>query len=141
MVSPAEIVLEVGRAAGRIYPTARRTPALLSRWLSDLTGGEVYLKLENLQHTGSFKLRGALNKLLTLPPGCGAVAASTGNHGAAVAWALARLGRDGVVFVPEQTAAGKLAAIRRLGIGCGRDRAACPGMGRGARHGVHLSLQ
>src|SRR5690606_21427757 len=75
-------------------------------------------KLENLQHTGSFKLRGAFNRLLTLDDAerrAGCVAASSGNHGAAVAYAMQRLGMRGIVFVPEGTARPKAEAIRRAG--------------------------
>ncbi|MCB0316976.1 MAG: pyridoxal-phosphate dependent enzyme, partial [Calditrichaeota bacterium] len=56
------------QAAQRIRPYVRETPLLRSAYLSRESGGEVYLKLENLQHTGSFKLRGAFNKLLSLTP-------------------------------------------------------------------------
>lgn len=86
--------------------------------LSELTGADVYVKLENLQHTGSFKARGALNKLLSLDErqrAAGVVAASTGNHGAGFAFALAKLGMAGVVFVPENASPAKVTNIRRLG--------------------------
>ncbi|MBT8478668.1 MAG: pyridoxal-phosphate dependent enzyme, partial [Gemmatimonadetes bacterium] len=73
-------------AAGRIAPHVRHTPIEYSRALSEASGAEVYLKLENLQATGSFKLRGATNALLALGPEAGGVvAASSGNHGMAVA--------------------------------------------------------
>jgi threonine dehydratase len=83
-----------------------------------LSGANVYLKLENLQHTGSFKLRGAFNKLLSLTPeerAAGGVAASSGNHGAAIAYAMSKLGVTGVIFVPEQTSPTKVDAIKRAG--------------------------
>ena len=89
-----------------------------SRTLAD-GDGEVWLKLENLQLTGSFKLRGAANKILSLDAETrarGVVAASSGNHGAAVACAAAAAGCPALVFVPEGVAAGKLAAIRSWGI-------------------------
>lgn len=111
---PADIVL----AAHRIAPHIRETPLDHSPFFSELTGANVYLKLENLQHTGSFKLRGAFNKLLALSPEerrAGCVAASSGNHGAAVAWAMRKLGVTGLVFVPEQTTSTKVDAIRRAG--------------------------
>ena len=79
----------------------------------------MYLKLENLQYTGSFKLRGAMNKLLSLAPEqClrGVVAASSGNHGAAVAYGCRALGVSGTVFVPEHASPTKLEAMRRYGI-------------------------
>jgi threonine dehydratase len=77
-----------------------------------------HLKLENLQHTGSFKARGAFSKLLALEPGLlarGVIAASTGNHGAAVAYAAGKLGVRARIMVPQGADAGKLAAIRALG--------------------------
>lgn len=106
------------RAAERIGSHIRETPLEHSPFFSELTGANVWLKLENLQITGSFKLRGACNKLLSLTPeettrGC--VAASSGNHGAAVAHAMRRLGIDGVVFVPETASSAKVDAIRRAG--------------------------
>ena len=111
---PADIVL----AANRIAPHIRETPLDYSPWFSERTGASVYLKLENLQHTCSFKLRGAFNKLLSLTPDerrAGCVAASSGNHGAAIAWAMQKLGVTGVVFVPEQTSSAKVDNIRRAG--------------------------
>ena len=111
---PADIVL----AANRIGPHIRETPLDYSPYFSERTAANVYLKLENLQYTGSFKLRGAFNKLLTLTPEArqaGCVAASSGNHGAAIAWAMNKLGVTGVIFVPEQTSPTKVDAIRRAG--------------------------
>ena len=111
---PAEVVL----AANRIGPSIRETPLDFSTYFSELTGANVYMKLENLQHTGSFKLRGAFNKLLTLSPEqrkAGGVAASSGNHGAAIAYAMKKLGVTGVIFVPEQTSPAKVDAIKRAG--------------------------
>jgi threonine dehydratase len=111
---PADIVL----AANRIRRHIRETPLEHSPCFSQRTGANVYLKLENLQQTGSFKLRGAFNRLLTLTEEerqAGCVAASSGNHGAAVAWAMKELGVTGVIFVPEQTSETKVAAIRLAG--------------------------
>ena len=111
---PADIVL----AANRIGPHIRETPLDYSAYFSELSGASVYLKLENLQHTCSFKLRGAFNKLLLLTPEerqAGCVAASSGNHGAAIAYAMKKLGVTGVVFVPEQTSSTKVEAIKRAG--------------------------
>lgn len=112
---PADAVL----AANRISPYIRQTPLEHSPYFSEQTGANVWLKLENLQVTGSFKLRGAFNKLLSLTAeqrAQGAVAASSGNHGAAVAFAMAQLGVDGMIFVPEQTSSVKVDAIKRAGI-------------------------
>lgn len=111
---PADIVL----AANRIAPYIRETPLDYSPYFSDLTGANVYLKLDNLQHTGSFKLRGAFNKVLSLTPEerkAGCVAASSGNHGAAIAFAMKELGVSGVIFVPEKTSTAKVDTIRRAG--------------------------
>ena len=111
---PADIVL----ASNRIAPNIRETPLDYSPYFSELTGANVYLKLENLQHTGSFKLRGAFNKLLSLTPEqrrAGCVAASSGNHGAAIAYAMKKLGVTGVIFVPEKTSSTKVEAIKRAG--------------------------
>ena len=76
------------------------------------------LKLENLQHTGSFKVRGAFNKLLTIDPASrseGIIAASSGNHGAAVAWCARELGTAATIFVPEGASAAKIEKIRDYG--------------------------
>ena len=111
---PADIVL----AAHRIRGHVRETPLDYSHAFSDATGAEVWLKLENLQHAGSFKQRGAFNKLLTMSEEerrAGVVTASSGNHGAAVAYAMQALGITGVVFVPEHTSTSKLDLIRRCG--------------------------
>lgn len=79
---------------------------------------QVFLKLENLQHTGSFKLRGAMNKLLSLSTTekeKGVVTASTGNHGAAVAYGLKTLGINGLVCVPTNASVAKINNIQRYG--------------------------
>lgn len=105
-------------AAQRIRGLVLETPLLYSRAFSDLTGASVYFKLENRQTTGSFKLRGATNRLMTLTEeqrSRGCVAASSGNHGAAVACAMQTLGTSGVIFVPEQTSAAKVDAIEAYG--------------------------
>lgn len=107
------------QAAQRIHGYVRETPLEPSQFLSQLGDANVYLKLENWQYTGSFKLRGAMNKLLSLTAdermrGC--VTASTGNHGAAVAYGLQQTsGIDGIIFVPENASPTKIAAIERLG--------------------------
>jgi len=109
---------EVLRASTRIEPFIRRTPLDYSPRFSNDTGVNVYLKLENLQFTGSFKARGAYNKLLSLTDdqrSAGCVVASSGNHGAATAHAMQKLGVHGVVFVPEQTSPTKVSAIRESG--------------------------
>ncbi len=119
-VAPAHTLAQAAfEAADRIRPYVRATPLDHSLCFSQLTGADVYLKLENLQYTGSFKLRGAMNKLLILAPEqClrGVVAASSGNHGAAVAYGCRALGVQGTVFVPEHASPTKLEAMRRYGI-------------------------
>ncbi|KAA3665081.1 MAG: threonine/serine dehydratase [Chloroflexi bacterium] len=108
----------VNEAVERIRPFLRQTILDAAPAYSQRTGAEVYFKCENLQHTGSFKARGALNKILSLDEGeraRGIVTASTGNHGAACAFAMQQVGASGIVFVPETAVPTKLAAIRRLG--------------------------
>ncbi|MDE0197552.1 MAG: threonine/serine dehydratase [Caldilineaceae bacterium] len=102
--SAADLPRHIRLAAGRIRPHVVQTPLLLSPALSDHTGAHVYLKLENRQHTGSFKLRGATNKLLNLPAedrARGVVTASTGNHALAVARAAAQLDIAATIYLPE----------------------------------------
>jgi threonine dehydratase len=113
-----DISSEARCAAERIARVIRETPLQYSVAFSDAVGANVYLKLENEQHTGSFKLRGATNCLMNLSPeqrdrGC--VVASSGNHGAAVAYAMRELDMGGVIFVPEQTSTAKVDAIRSYG--------------------------
>lgn len=119
MTTAAEVEREVTRAEQRVRAHVRETYLERSPALSALTGADVHVKLENLQQTGSFKARGALNTILALDAderARGVVAASTGNHGAAVAWALDLTKCSGTVFVPENTVTTKLAAIERRGI-------------------------
>ncbi len=95
-----------------------RTPLVRSELFSEELGANVYFKLENRQTTGSFKLRGATNRLMLLSDqerAAGCVAASSGNHGAAVAAAMQKLGVSGVIFVPERTSPVKVDAIRAYG--------------------------
>ena len=108
----------VEAAERRIRQHIRATPVEESAALGGDSGAVVHLKLENLQITGSFKLRGAMNKLLSLTPGerqRGIVTASSGNHGAAIAYGLRALGCRGLIFVPEGASPAKMAAIRALG--------------------------
>lgn len=113
-----DLATRVEQAGARIEDRVRRTPVEEVPLFPAGAEGRVLLKLENFQVTGSFKIRGAVNKVRTLPPGAlerGVVTASSGNHGAAVAWALRSLGRRAVIFVPRHTAPTKLAALRALG--------------------------
>ncbi|MBX3463467.1 MAG: threonine/serine dehydratase [Planctomycetes bacterium] len=108
----------VGAAAERLRGRVVATPLVASPWLSAATGAEVRLKLENVQRTGSFKWRGALHALLALPPEArqrGVVAASSGNHGLAVATAAATLGVPARVFVPLAADPAKVEAIAAAG--------------------------
>lgn len=112
------MVEEVLRAEQRIRPHIRQTILEHSLYLSRAGGANVFCKLENLQHTGSFKVRGAMNKLLALTRhelARGVVTASTGNHGMAVAYGLRELGASGIVFVTENASPSKVQAIERLG--------------------------
>ena len=105
-------------ARERISAHVRQTPVEHSLSLSAAAGCDVYLKLENFQITGSFKLRGAMNKLLTLDPAAtaqGVVAASAGNHGAAVAHGARVVGCSAVIFVPESISPVRVSVIRSLG--------------------------
>jgi threonine dehydratase len=116
---PADFRAFALAAEARIRPYVVETPLRRSDSLSDACRADVFLKLENLQRTGSFKARGAFNKLLSLDERArarGVVAASTGNHGLAMAYAMKQLGVDGVVFVPEGAAETKVANIRRYGV-------------------------
>lgn len=110
-----DIKNEVLAAEKRIRAHIRETPLEYSPALSRLTGAKVFLKCENLQYTGAFKARGAINKLLALTPAereQGVVTASTGNHGAAVAFGLSKLKMNGIVFVPENASATKIDNIK-----------------------------
>ena len=96
----------------------RKTPLNHSPSLSELINGEVYLKLENTQKTGSFKFRGAISKITSLNTdqrNKGVVTASTGNHGAAVSLAMKILDVNGKIIVPKNIAHNKLLNIKRLG--------------------------
>ena len=98
---------EVEAAERRIRPYILETPCLPSPELSESGTSEVLLKLENQQHTGSFKVRGAFNRLLSLSADelrRGIVTASTGNHGLAVAYALKTLSAPGTIFLPDAVA-------------------------------------
>ncbi|RUR13825.1 threonine/serine dehydratase [Legionella sp. km772] len=105
----------VSDAKSRINSYVRETPLEYSASLSKITQTKLYLKCENLQYTRSFKVRGAFNKILSLSAqqrAQGIVTASTGNHGAAVAFCLAKLNMAGTIFVPEHVSPVKEANIR-----------------------------
>lgn len=109
---------ELTDAALRIRPYLPPTPVVRSASLSDRLGVEVVLKLELLQPTHSFKVRGAFNALLALSPeqrGRGVLAASQGNHGLGVAFAAAHLGLTATIYLPRDAASERVAALRALG--------------------------
>jgi threonine dehydratase len=111
-LSPADIE----HASAVVADVARRTQAIESRFLSRTAGGQVALKAENLQRTGSFKLRGALNKIATLGPETkGVVTASAGNHGQSVAYAARARGLRAVIFMPARAPLAKIAAAQESG--------------------------
>lgn len=114
-------VEQVRAAAARIAPLLHRTPLLRSETLSRMAGCEVFLKCENLQKTGSFKPRGAINRIATLDDPArarGVITISAGNHAQGVAFAAARLGVHAVVVMPETADPGKVAATRAYGAEC-----------------------
>jgi threonine dehydratase len=105
------------RAAQTVAGIVRETPVLSSRTLSERVGGTVVMKTENLQRTGSFKLRGALAKVAALGDACadGVVTGSAGNHAQAVAFAARARGVRCVVFMPESAPIAKVEAAEALG--------------------------
>lgn len=105
-------------AQERIRPHIRFTPLEPSDDLSQANDGAVFLKLENVQHTGSFKVRGALNRLMTLEVGqreTGIVTASSGNHGLATAYGMRRLSLKGTIYLPVGASPMKVQLLERLG--------------------------
>lgn len=115
----ADVTLQdIYRARRRIAPLASKTPLLESPAISSTVGASVFLKPELLQQTGSFKIRGAANKILSLSPAereLGVITASTGNHGRAVAYVANRLGVQATVCLSEAVPENKVAALRNLG--------------------------
>lgn len=109
---------DVARAADLLHDVVAPTPLEYSRWLSELVGGDVFLKCENLQRTGSFKLRGAYVRMARLSKAeraRGVVAASAGNHAQGVALAAQLLGIKATVFMPQGAAIPKENATRAYG--------------------------
>jgi threonine dehydratase len=109
---------EIEQARARLEGVARVTPVYRSETLSRFSGREVQLKAENLQRTGSFKIRGAYNTISTLEPArraSGVVAASAGNHGQAVAWAAREVGTAARIFMPQDAPMAKVDATRSYG--------------------------
>jgi len=109
---------EIEVAQKKIQKAILRTPTIYSDTLSELTDKEVFLKLENLQKTGSFKIRGAYYKLSQLTPSMrkkGVVAASAGNHAQGVAWASSLLGIHSTIVMPEGVSLAKQMATQSYG--------------------------
>jgi len=109
----------IERAHSRIHPEINLTPLEFSYPLSQLSGSNVYLKLENYQVSGSFKIRGVLNKLLSFSQAeveKGLVACSTGNHGAAFAYSMKKFGHQGILFLPTTTSQSKIDALKHYEI-------------------------
>jgi threonine dehydratase len=114
----APTLADVREARARLQEIATLTPIYPSETFSRRCGREVRLKAENLQRTGAFKIRGAVNKLATLSPSqreAGVVAASAGNHGQAVAWAAREVGVRARIYVPLDAPMAKVEACRNYG--------------------------
>jgi threonine dehydratase len=135
---------DVEAARDRIAGHARVTPVYSSETLARRNGRDVWLKAENLQRTGAFKVRGAVNKLATLDAAeraAGVIAASAGNHGQAVAWAARELGISATVFMPQDAPMAKVDATRNYGAdtvlaGAGFDEALQEAMARAESTGA-----
>ena len=132
-------IQDIAAARPRQAGVVLRTPLIYSHTLSRASGREVFLKLENLQTTGSFKLRGAINRLTLLKErgeGVKVVAASAGNHGQGVAFAAAQLGLPATIVMPQGASISKQLATQGYGAesdppwpGPGRGPGAGPGPG------------
>jgi len=117
-VDTAPTLSEIEEARGRVEGIARVTPVYGSETLSKLAGRDVCLKAENLQRTGSFKVRGAVSKIATLSKSerrAGVVAASAGNHGQAVAWAAREAGIKATIFMPQDAPMAKVEPTKNYG--------------------------
>jgi len=109
---------DLNEARARIGASVHRTPLVHSRTLSERVGAPLYLKCENLQKTGSFKVRGALHRLLRLSDderARGVATISAGNHAQAVAWAASTVGVSSLVVMPEKASPTKVRASREYG--------------------------
>ena len=114
----APTIADIEAARARLVGVARETPLYPSETFSRLCGRQVFLKAENLQRTGSFKVRGAYNTIATLDEEerrAGVVAASAGNHGQAVAWAAREAGISATIFMPQDAPMAKVEATRSYG--------------------------
>ncbi len=114
----APTLADIRAARERIHGAARETPVYVSESFERMTGREVWLKAENLQRTGSFKIRGAVNCIASLSDderAAGVVAVSAGNHAQAVAWAAREAGIDATIFMPQDTPVAKVEATQNYG--------------------------
>lgn len=114
----APTIADIRAARRRLSGVARETPLYPTETFSRLSGRSVFLKAENLQRTGSFKIRGAYNTIATLGEAerqAGVVAASAGNHGQAVAWAAREAGIPATIFMPQDAPMAKVEATRSYG--------------------------
>ncbi len=140
----APTLADIEAARARLDGRARVTPVYSSETFSRITGVHVWLKAENLQRTGSFKIRGAVNKMATLDDAeraAGVLAASAGNHGQAVAFAARELGIAATVFMPQDAPMAKVEATRNYGAetilsGAGFDDAMSTAMKRAEETGA-----
>ena len=143
-IQTAPTLTEIQAARERVAVHARVTPVYGSDTLSRRAGRPVWLKAENLQRTGSFKIRGAVNKLTGLGAAeraAGVIAASAGNHGQAVAWAARELGIRATVYMPQDAPMAKVEATRNYGAdtvlaGATFDDALAEAMARAAETGA-----
>lgn len=113
-----DFIKEAKKAEKRIRSYVRETPLEHSPFLSKEGNNKTYLKLENLQLTGSFKIRGAINKLLSLTiedREKGVITSSSGNHGAAFAYIANKLNIDGTIYLPENASEAKIASLKNYG--------------------------
>ncbi|SDE04184.1 threonine ammonia-lyase [Sporomusa acidovorans] len=111
-------LVKIKEAWQRITPFVHQTPLQHSRTLSEIANCQAYLKLENMQKTGSFKIRGAVNKIFTLSPekmACGVLSASAGNHAQGVAWAAKACQVSATIVMPEKAPAAKVRATKAYG--------------------------
>ena len=130
--SHEEMVVRLGEARRAIEGVAHRTMVATSRTLNEMTGARVFLKCENLQRVGAFKIRGAYNTISRLPEEVrsrGVVTYSSGNHAQAVALTARLLGIPALIVMPSTAVPSKLAATRRerserLGYGASNERIA-----------------
>ena len=113
-----DFIKETKKAEKRIRSYVRKTPLEYSQFLSKKGNNKTYLKLENLQLTGSFKIRGAINKILSLTiedRERGIITSSSGNHGAAFAYITDKLDIDGTIYLPKNASKAKITSLRNYG--------------------------